>query len=84
VSGFQMGDRVTVREATTLFHHRTQTYTRGRSGVVVEHRPEWMIPEDEAWGREDGRVEPSTWCAFASAICGPAIPGLSRTRWRPR
>ena len=54
---FEIGDRVTVREATTLFHHRTQSYTRGRTGVVVEHRPEWLIPEDEAWQREDGRVE---------------------------
>ena len=55
---FEIGDRVTVRHATTLFHHRTQSYTRGRTGVVVEHRPEWLIPEDEAWQREDGRVEP--------------------------
>jgi hypothetical protein len=57
VRRFEIGDRVTVREATTLFHHRTQSYTRGRTGVVVEHRPEWLIPEDEAWQREDGRVE---------------------------
>ncbi len=55
---FQLGDRVTVREATSLFHTRTQAFTRGRTGVVVEHRPEWVIPEDEAWGREDGRKEP--------------------------
>ena len=40
-------------DATTLFHTRTQAFTRGRTGVVVEHRPEWVIPEDEAWGRED-------------------------------
>jgi hypothetical protein len=58
VSRFEIGDRVTVREATALFHHRTQAYTRGCTGTVVEHRPEWMIPEDEAWQREDGRVEP--------------------------
>jgi thiocyanate hydrolase subunit alpha len=58
MSRFQIGDRVTIREATTLFHHRTQTYTRGRTGVVVEHRPEWIIPEDEAWAREDATVEP--------------------------
>ncbi len=55
---FEIGDRVTVREATSLFHTRTQAFTRGRTGIVVEHRPEWVIPEDEAWGREDGRLEP--------------------------
>lgn len=55
---FRLGDRVTVRTATSMFHTRTQAYTRGRTGVVVEHRPEWVIPEDEAWGRDDGRTEP--------------------------
>ncbi len=23
----------------------------------MEHRPEWVIPEDEAWIRDDGRKE---------------------------
>ena len=55
---YQIGDRVTVRDATSLFHTRTQAFTRGRTGVVVEHRPEWVIPEDEAWGRDLGRTEP--------------------------
>src|SRR4051812_22147146 len=55
VRRFEVGDRVSVREATTLFHHRTQAYIRGHVGVVVEQRPEWLIPEDEAWQREDGR-----------------------------
>jgi hypothetical protein len=55
---FAIGDRVTVREATSLFHTRTQRFSRGRTGTVVEHRPAWVIPEDESWGREDGRTEP--------------------------
>lgn len=56
---FQIGDRVTVKDATSLFHTRTQSYTRGHTGVVVEYRPEWVIPEDEAWDRlENGRTEP--------------------------
>ena len=59
MTAFQIGDRVTVRDTTSLFHTRTQAFVRGRTGVVVEHRPEWVIPEDEAWGRdEDGRHEP--------------------------
>jgi hypothetical protein len=55
---FEIGDRVTVKDATTLFHTRTQRFIRGRTGTVVEHRPDWVIPEDEAWGRDDGRTEP--------------------------
>jgi thiocyanate hydrolase subunit alpha len=55
---FEVGDRVMVKDATSLFYTRTQAFIRGRTGVVVEHRPEWVIPEDEAWGREDGRTEP--------------------------
>jgi hypothetical protein len=58
VRRFEVGDRVTVRDATTMFHTRTQSFVRGRTGEVVEHRPEWVIPEDEAWGRDDGRHEP--------------------------
>jgi hypothetical protein len=58
MSRFEIGDRVTVRDGTTLFHTRTQEYTRGRTGVVVEHRPDWVIPEDEAYDRKPGRVEP--------------------------
>jgi hypothetical protein len=55
---FQIGDSVTVRDTTSLFHTRTQAFTRGRTGIVVEYRPEWVIPEDEAWGRDQGRTEP--------------------------
>jgi hypothetical protein len=59
---FAIGDRVTVRDGTTLFHTRTQAFTRGKTGVIVEFRPDWVIPEDEAWGREGsetgGRFEP--------------------------
>jgi hypothetical protein len=59
---YAIGDRVTIRQATTLFHTRTQAFMRGKTGTVVEFRPDWVIPEDEAWGRDDaargGREEP--------------------------
>ncbi len=59
---FAIGDRVTIRNATSMFHTRTQAFTRGKTGTVVEFRPDWVIPEDEAWGRDDaargGREEP--------------------------
>jgi thiocyanate hydrolase subunit alpha len=58
MSKFRVGDRVIVRDEPTLFYTRTQAYTRGHTGIVVEYRPEWVIPEDEAWGRDNGRTEP--------------------------
>ena len=58
MSRFKFGDRVTVSDVPSLFHTRTQGYTRGHRGIVVALRPEWVIPEDEAWGRYEGRREP--------------------------
>jgi hypothetical protein len=72
---FEVGDRVTVRDATTLFHTRTQAFTRGRTGTVVEHRPEWVIPEDEAWGRDDGRKEPFYVVRFRQQDLWPGYTG---------
>jgi hypothetical protein len=56
---FKVGDLVTVTDVPiTYFHTRTQAYSRGHTGVVVMLRPDWVIPEDEAWGRYEGRREP--------------------------
>jgi hypothetical protein len=76
VRRFKIGERVTVREATTLFHTRTQAFTRGRTGVVVEDRPEWVIPEDEAWGRDDGREEPFYVVRFRQRDLWPNYTGF--------
>jgi len=73
---FHIGDRVTVRQATSLFHTRTQAYTRGHTGVVVEHRPVWVIPEDEAWGRDDGRAEPFYVVRFRQRDLWPNYTGF--------
>lgn len=74
---FSLGDRVTVRDATSLFHTRTQAFTRGRTGVVVEHRPDWVIPEDEAWGRDaDGRTEPFYVVRFRQRDLWPDYTGF--------
>ncbi|MGH3608145.1 MAG: SH3-like domain-containing protein [Pseudonocardiaceae bacterium] len=73
---FQIGDRVTVHDATSLFHTRTQAFTRGRTGVVVEYRPEWVIPEDEAWGRDDGRTEPFYVVRFRQRQLWPNYTGF--------
>jgi hypothetical protein len=75
---FEIGDRVTVRDATSLFHTRTQAFTRGRTGVVVEKRPDWVIPEDEAWGRGDGRTEPFYVVRFRQRDLWPNYTGGDR------
>ncbi|WP_016884156.1 MULTISPECIES: SH3-like domain-containing protein [unclassified Rhodococcus (in: high G+C Gram-positive bacteria)] len=74
---FEIGDRVTVKDATSMFHTRTQAFIRGHTGVVVEHRPEWVIPEDEAWGRvEDGRTEPFYVVRFRQTDLWPRYTGF--------
>jgi hypothetical protein len=57
-SRYNVGDRVTVREQFSIFYTRTQAYTRGRTGTVVQQFETGLIPEDEAYGNENGRVEP--------------------------
>ena len=74
---FKIGDRVTVKDKTTLFHTRTQQYTRRRTGVVVENRPEWVIPEDEAWDRMDtGRHMPFYVVRFKQTDLWPNYTGF--------
>jgi hypothetical protein len=55
---FRIGDKVIVKNLPSLFHTRTQGYTRSKTGEIVMLRPSWVIPEDEAWGRYEGRKEP--------------------------
>lgn len=75
---YTIGDRVTVRDGTTLFHTRTQAYTREKTGIVVEYRPDWVIPEDEAWGREHGRTEPFYVVRFRQRDLWPDYTGFDR------
>jgi thiocyanate hydrolase subunit alpha len=51
MSRFAVGDRVTIREQQTLFHLRVPAYAQGRSGIVERILPEFVLPEDDAWGR---------------------------------
>ena len=59
MSRFNAGDRVVVSEQETLFHSRVPEYARGRTGVIERVLLEFVIPEDDAWGRlwSDGRRE---------------------------
>ncbi|CAM2904476.1 MULTISPECIES: SH3-like domain-containing protein [Legionella] len=78
---FKVGDKVRVIDLPSLFHTRTQGYTRGKIGEVVLIRPSWVIPEDEAWGRYEGRREPFYMVRFKMTDLwddygGPAIDTL--------
>ena len=53
---------------------------RGKTGVVVEFRPDWVIPEDEAWGRDTpergGREEPFYVVRFKQKDLWPNYTGF--------
>jgi thiocyanate hydrolase subunit alpha len=59
MSRFSAGDVVRIRAEQTLSHSRVPAYARGRTGVIERVLPEFVIPEDDAWGRlwQGGRRE---------------------------
>ncbi|WP_064059615.1 SH3-like domain-containing protein [Prescottella equi] len=74
---FKVGDRVVVKDQTSLFHTRTQAFVRNQEGTVVEHRPEWVIPEDEAFDKlETGRKEPFYVVRFKQTDLWPRYTGF--------
>jgi nitrile hydratase len=54
-----MGEQVTIRAEQTLSHSRVPAYAKGRTGVIERVLSEFVIPEDDAWGRawQGGRRE---------------------------
>jgi thiocyanate hydrolase subunit alpha len=52
VSRFEKGDRVRIRTEKTLSHSRVPSYASGRTGVIERVLPDFVIPEDDAWGRQ--------------------------------
>ena len=54
---FKVGDRVRVKDLPNLFYTRTQMYVRGVRGVIAERTYEDLIPEDEAWNRDNAQRE---------------------------
>lgn len=59
MSRFSIGDIVRVRSQETLSHSRVPAYVLGQTGVVERVLTEFVIPEDDAWGRlwKNGRRE---------------------------
>ena len=54
---FNIGDRVRVKDLPNLFYTRTQMYVRGVNGTIAARTYEDLIPEDEAWNRDDAQPE---------------------------
>ncbi|MGB6325492.1 MAG: SH3-like domain-containing protein [Methylocella sp.] len=54
---FNVGDRVRVKDLPNLYYTRTQMYVRGVSGTIAARTYEDLIPEDEAWNRDDAQPE---------------------------
>jgi nitrile hydratase len=56
-AAFAAGQRVQILATPTVGHSRVPSYARGRVGVVERVLSDYVIPEDEAWMRLDGRRE---------------------------
>lgn len=54
---FHVGDRVRVKDLPNIFYNRAQLYVRGATGTVVARTYTSLIPEDEAWNRDDSQPE---------------------------
>ncbi|STZ74269.1 thiocyanate hydrolase subunit beta [Mycolicibacterium fortuitum] len=54
---FAVGDRVRVRDLPTIFYTRTQEYLRGKPGTIAEVSYESLVPEDEAFDREEQKPQ---------------------------
>jgi nitrile hydratase len=59
MSRFSAGEAVRIRAQETLAHQRVPGYAQGRTGVVERVLTDFVIPEDDAWGRlwQGGRRE---------------------------
>jgi thiocyanate hydrolase subunit beta len=54
---FAVGDPVRIRNLPTFFYTRTQEYMRGAPATVARVTYETLVPEDEAYNREEQRPQ---------------------------
>ncbi|HEY4059121.1 MAG TPA: SH3-like domain-containing protein [Kofleriaceae bacterium] len=52
---FAVGDHVRVPNILTIGHSRVPAYVRGAVGRIERVLPQFLIPEDDAFGRPNGR-----------------------------
>lgn len=55
MNAFAVGQAVQIRPTLTVGHSRVPNYVRGQVGTVERVLASYLIPEDEAWMRLDGR-----------------------------
>ncbi len=55
MSLFAAGQRARIANRLTIGHSRVPSYARGRIGVIERVLREFLIPEDDAFGRRHGR-----------------------------
>lgn len=55
MSRFRAGERVRIRAWPTIGHSRVPRYVRGAIGYVERVLRAFLIPEDDAFGRPNGR-----------------------------
>jgi thiocyanate hydrolase subunit alpha len=55
---FNVGDRVRVKDLSNLFYSRTQMSVRGVSGTIAVRIHQSVIPQHEAWNRDDVPPQP--------------------------
>jgi nitrile hydratase len=53
-SRFRAGDKVRISVRYPIGHYRTPIYVRGKSGVVERVLAEFLNPEEEGFGRNEG------------------------------
>ena len=68
---FQIGDRVRVLRKLTIGHSRVPAYVRGAVGCIERVLREFLIPEDDAFGRRAGRRRTLYRVRFATTTLWP-------------
>jgi thiocyanate hydrolase subunit beta len=76
---FNVGDRVRVKDLPNLFYSRTQIFVRGVTGVIAARAYQSLIPEDEAWNRDDGQPEQFYIVRFRQKDLWPEYPFANDT-----
>jgi nitrile hydratase len=79
MTGFRVGESVRVRSQETLSHSRVPAYIQGHTGVIERVLSDFVIPEDDAWGRlwKDGRRETLYRVQFHQVDVWPGYQGPS-------
>jgi nitrile hydratase beta subunit-like protein len=71
MSKFSVGDRVRIADQRTIGHTRVPAYVRGAVGHIERVLRDFLIPEDDAFGRPHGRRRMLYRVRFATSALWP-------------